>query len=97
MDGEGNVYCVDYIPIENYEPNAQQAMENRLFCPNADVYSNFPEPSNFETYSEYNQSLSQWYSKMQMSIGKINLPNVVGRRYFRPRADLFEVNDQKFI
>ena len=91
MDGEGTVYCVDYVPIEKYEPNEQQAKENQLFCPQAPVYRAFPQSDNYGTYSEYNQSLSQWYSQMQAHLGKILLPNITGRRYFRPRADLFEV------
>ena len=94
IDCNGTCYGHDYIPLANYQPDMQQAIENGLFIPNADVYKDFPDPKNYESYSEYNQSLSEWYSKMQNSLGKIKLPNITGRRYCRPRLDLFE--DQSF-
>ena len=94
IDTNGMVYGVDYVPVDNYSPDMTQAIENGLFLPNAEVYSAFPEASNFETYSEYNQSLSEWYSKMQTCLGKVKLPNITGRRYYRPRLDLFE--DQSY-
>jgi len=90
MDSEGTLYCIDYIPLREYSPNPQQAIENRLFCPDAPVYHNFPEPTQYKTFEEYNQRLSQWYSNTQDSVGNLLLPNVIGRRYRRPTAGLFD-------
>ena len=90
MSSDGKLYDLDYLLVENYNPDIQQAQENGLHLPSSEIYTQFPDPNNSRSYSEYNQNVTQWYSQMLASIGKIKLPTIMGRAYYRPRCDLID-------
>lgn len=70
----------------------------------ADCIVAFPQPTadKYDSYLDYEQAALDWASAVQKALGKLQLPVVMGRHYFRPRVlpdfgflvhDLFSLAD----
>lgn len=46
----------------------------------------FPQPGQFDTFFDYEQSLLGWKQRMEGGLGSLRLPNVMGRKFSRPRV-----------
>jgi len=80
MDGEGNLYNIDYLPIPSDHFSLHQQ-----FDPNHSVFAQFPEFSDCKNYEDFNEEVSLWIYKFKEALGDINLPKSVGGVYYRPQ------------
>lgn len=46
----------------------------------------FPQPTQFDTFFDYEQSLLGWKQRMDTGLGNLRLPNIMGRKFNRPRV-----------
>lgn len=47
-----------------------------------------PRPGDYENFFRYEQALLEWKSNLQLALGSLKLPILVGRQYYRPRIVL---------
>lgn len=52
----------------------------------------FPQPVQFDSFFDYEQSLLEWKLRMEAGLANLRLPNIMGRKYNRPRVVDFQVS-----
>jgi hypothetical protein len=64
-----------------------------------ELYQNQPEPNNFTSYEHYERALLNWHQKVEHQLGYLQLPKIMGRKYYRPyvysKEDL--QNEEEFL
>ena len=79
MDAQGRLYDKFYELVKG------QSLDKALFA-------TLPDARRTSSYSEYMEELSEWQSRIHKASGHVTMPQVIGRCYFRPRADLYTVS-----
>lgn len=81
VDGRGQCYNLLYEAVDS--PFAEGSDNGGVAA-----LQEFPSPDNFQDFTDFNQAVSQWYSRAQAALGDLVLPDVLGRAYKRPRIGI---------
>mmetsp|Transcript_2683 Transcript_2683/g.9497 ORF Transcript_2683/g.9497 Transcript_2683/m.9497 type:complete len:1111 (+) Transcript_2683:108-3440(+) len=85
VDGAGKAYNLLYEEVSAAKEEAGLG---------AAALQEFPSPDNFQDFTDFNQAVSQWYSRAQAAVGDLQLPDVLSRAYRRPRIGI-SLHDQE--
>jgi hypothetical protein len=62
----------------------EENIKNFEFCHDPELYQSAPQPENFETFEEYEESLLNWSREVDKKLGVLQLPQILGKNYYRP-------------
>lgn len=102
----GTFFDIYYLPLDNStlsngttspELSPSSSTNNLHQSINtAEIANSFPSPEQFESYFDYEQALLDWKMTVEGELNGLRLPNVMGRKFFRPKVvELREVRPSK--
>ncbi len=98
LGSDGTLYDLHYIPIlsksewqQNESLSSSKEEEGKRNSPafNPDVdFTLMPKAEDFDNFFDYEQALLDWKTDIEIALGDLVLPNVMGRYYYRPLVTL---------
>ncbi|KAJ6253593.1 sca1 complex scaffold protein scaa [Anaeramoeba flamelloides] len=69
----------------------------RHTCTKVDNFPTFPNPQDYQTFTEFEQASVKWYQTVQKNLGVLKLPKKIGAQSYRIKEELKseEQNNQK--
>jgi hypothetical protein len=57
------------------------------------LFENLPQAEKYENYFEYEKALLDWKVAVETALKNLQLPNLMGRNYYRPRVAVVKTNN----
>ena len=70
--------------IKQVESELDKLKFEKEFSHFPELYQNPPEALNFTNYEQFEKALLSWSEKVEEHLGYLQLPKIMGRKYFRP-------------